>query len=546
MSYKNIYKPFSSFLLIACIATILQSCIFENQLEPDGDMHLSITIRTGSNTRANHTDDYEEAGTLDENYIDIDGDDIKLVIFDNDGKRLFDINTTGRWNANKIDEVSSYYTFETKLDFPDEYSEDQVNAIRNNGVKVVVLANWKAYESGKNYNNIFKKGDGSNQTLTEVWADKASNNFSYTATASASWQPSKDNKKLIPMFGYAASGAFRNSLASVQVQMQRALAKIEVIDETGQEGVKIEGVTMTKYNTSGRFIPDLTANPDWNLSNAQVSLSSLPDGVALANGLLFVKATDKKWIAYVPEMELERLSPTDPLTDARTHLNVTIGTTSGLGSGTYPVHFAKYDANSVPSVADESWNHILRNHIYRYSITQVGFNLHLTLHVIPWNLDEEEEWDFTDNVSVKPLVWTPGTFDFLDVESNELVMSLEPANILTGVFQIMSPKNGKWYATLVPLDGSNPGAITFCDAEGNILPNPAGDTPDYQLEVSGIIPSNTNTTIYVRPTSYEPSVESRFRLEFHVENMGNWLEAPMVRLGEQSNYVLVRKSNLIE
>lgn len=548
----------SMFLLIGA-TIVFQGCnsIFEEGGSEAGDIDYSgsnffITVKVENpstpSTRADHEDDAEEDGTPAENYIDIANDDISLLLFDKAGNILANIVSEEGWTYNLInDGANELHTFETEVVFPEDMPSGIKDYIRANGVQVLVVANWNTADTQAAYADIFTKGDDTFQSLTEIWQDDENYNYNYHPSASGSWTPDIDARRLIPMFGIAQSSPFRMGSkgyeSSVTVQMQRSLAKIEVIDAIDQEGVGIGDVSLTRYNTSARFIPNLITNPGWNASMAQVGVSSLPAGVRTVDGLTFVKEGEDKWVAYVPEMELSRPGASGELPADRTHIDVTIETSSALDGiydgGVYPIHFARYSDAQTPTVPDESWNHILRNHIYRYTVTKVGMDVKIHLQVIPWVVDDDEIWDFTDHVSLKPLVWE-GSYDNINHDTAEVTLILEPGKPLEGMFQIMSPVNGRWYATLVPLDDAVTSAVSFCDENGNI----PGGSP--LLEVSGIIPGPEESAVYICPTNYGSEQKSRFRLEFYVENMGRWFEVPMVREGTASNFIIVRPSNLIE
>ena len=557
-----IYKSLNNWFWCLLLGLILplQSCIYDEVTEtsdPDG-YYLTVKVQTKSiaGTRASHEDDAEERGSEAEDYMDIEAGDIKLSLFDKAGNYLFDIVNEEDWEVIVDSKNMVYHVFEKLLEFPDEMPQDQVDRISREGVKVLVVTNWKSNETNADYDGAFKKTSTDYQNLTEIWADDGSYNFSYEADpGNMSWTPDIQRKRLIPMFGIAQSTPFTEyangkPMAIATIPMQRVLAKVEVIDGMQQEGVAIESVQLTDYNTSGRLIPDVDRNPDWDKTMAQVDVSSIPAGVREeTSDLNFVKEEGKKWVAYVPEKELIKVKPGEEVPADRTHIDVKIGVNGTLeeyyDGGVFPIHFARYDQTDfTPYVPDESWNHILRNHIYRYTVTKLGMGLELHLHVIPWYVDEYEEWDFTDNISLKPLVWE-GNYQDFDEESGEVRLSLGNDELLTGVFQIMSPVNGNWYAKLVPLGDADPSSVSFVDSKGNVIPSENGNT-EYNLEIHGKIPGPAESAIFIRPTRYGDAPESRFRLEFYVENLDTWVEVPMVKEGTASNFIIIRPSNIIQ
>ena len=566
--YLSKYGNILAGILVAAAAAMLSGCINDEhpvfeppEIETDPQFKLSLTVlsNTAGLTRAetpDHKDDEQEKGTIDENYIDLTGGDFHIAVFDKSGSFMFELGVNDAQTITYSgDKDSPIYKLEYKLDFP-----DKIEKIREGNLQVMVLANCKSLDKDFTYDSKFGKSDKKTSSVTQVWENNTDFNYNYAVGANSStWLPqfspdAQGRRRLIPMFGYAKTGAFtqRNSgeyAASITIPMQRAMAKIEVIDNLHQDGIAVKDVEMTDYNGTGRVIPNVKENPNWNTVGSQVSKSSLPEEVNATKESLkfFYDESDpenKKWIAYVPEMELAKT-----IADSRTHINVDIQAT-GFGDlytgGRYPIHFAKYADNITPTIPDDTWNHILRNHIYRFNINKVGINLELHLHVIPWVLDDDEVWDFTDHVTVeKNLIWTEGTYDNTAGDTNDseyILLSLARDKWLEGTFKIKTPINGTWHARLVPLDDAKTGAVTFVDEKGDPLQPNEGDPPSC-LHISGKI-DGEECVIRIRPTNYENDQQSRFRLEFQVENMGRWIDVSMSS-GETGYFTIVRPANMI-
>ena len=560
------YLRSALFLIAATATAVTGGCVADHYGPDDGGMsrktlEMSVTVVVnGSHSTRAHADDSQQQGTPAENYIDFANGDFRLALYDKNGSYLREIDLQeSQWTVIPSSSANAtYYLFECEVDFGDVVTEEQLEAIRKDGLRVLALANW--INAGGTYEM------DENEELRRVWKNRTDYNFNlYNAAASYStWRPSLpdgngNNGKHIPMFGISTSSGFQPrtegaSYAIATIQMQRAVAKIEVIDNlVEQPNVDIAGVTMTKFNTVGRFIPDVDANPDWNKVGSQVSTSSVPANPLQAGNLAFVKE-GSAWVAYVPEMALEK-PENNVFNDSRAHLEVAISGIEANGqNANYQVHFGRYNQNFKPTIpeGDDSWNHILRNHIYRFSVNKVGLSLELHLHVLPWVPEEDEMWDFTDHVSIsKELVWLPETYENSEAEVAEkgnLVLSLESDKILTGEFCFMSPVNARWYARLTFLEGANPNAVSFCDSKGNITPA-AGSSVPVVHEISGTIRQNGDESrdekIYICATGSDGEYESRFRLTFYVENFGSWIEVPMTS-GTYSYYTIIRPGNIIE
>ena len=579
MKLQKIYRRLCLAAWSAGLLATLQGCVFEETVDApqamSGDTYtMSITVLTRSSaaTRAEHTDDGQQAGSDAENCIDFEARDFSLVLFDKTGNYIQKIDCNDSWKILPSIPADGgmpvAYLIETELEFPATMTEAAIEAVKKDGFQVMALANWNAANGAGSYARL-----GSSTTLDAIWKDGANYNFSYTPTSTGginqTWLPSvaPAAKQLIPMFGLSDASPFkpgtgtRSFYATAQIPMQRAIAKVEVIDNlrSNHDDLSVQGVTMTAFNTSARFIPDVAANPDWSKVGSQVESSSLPDGVSALQGLKFVYVTDR-WVAYVPEMALGAT-----IDEARPHLKVTIG---GQGSGQdYPLHFASYvareNASSEPTLPDASWHHVLRNHIYRYTINKVNeatFNLDLHLHVIPWVADAEEIWDFTDHVTLsQSLQWSEGGVlvdgsedgsgnSMKEVTANadgEINLSLESGKWLEGRFTIQTPVNGKWYARLTPLEDAQPYAMSFVDDKGQVMEPKSGD-PETCTELSGTI-DGSQVTLRISPTNFGNDYGSKFRLEFFVENLGYWMEVPMTADGSNYKYyTIVRPRNIIE
>ena len=575
----------------------------------DSQFYISLSIVTSqpSSTRASgsdiHTDDTQEPGSPAENYIDFAGGDFQLVLFDNAGDYLMSIGADGEWkpypmpspDSNSSNEYARY-TMKRKIEFSDEIENSRIENIKLNGFQVLVLANWR---------NAKGKGSGEyknleNKTLSYIWAESEFYNFQYDYTSVTggyeTWRPKYQNGlKLIPMFGYVKAPGFKPTtnggelLSSATIHMQRAVAKIEVIGNMkDQPSLSVEDVTMTEFNVLGRFIPNIEANPNWDKEGSQVGVSSLPNADAFNKNpsqynLKFFHITEgvegydgvDKFVAYVPEMDLSsttsligntKMLDTEKAEKSkadggRPHLKVAIinnNPDSALDykGGTYAAHFAKYDSDFNPTIPDESWKHILRNHIYRFYVNKVGLTVQLHLHVIPWYLDDDEVWDFTDHVTVQQLLdWNPSSCTDIDRDTGEILLKLdESEGPLEGSFRISTPLNGRWYARLTPMGDAKTDAISFTnkdgkiiDRDGNVVSVAPGEQAPACLEISGFINNaevEIPTMIYIKPTNFSNEQESRFRLEFFVENLGSWTEVPMTPEGYQC-YTIVRPGNLI-
>lgn len=547
---------------VVLLMLMLQGCISEPVAGSvdRATLHLSLSIITesASVTRA-HSDDSEEDGTAAESRIDFDNNDMRIFLLTNSGAFLQELAVSpSEWEHSEGTGRSMHSFWNKEIFLSEETDADRavVEGIRRDGLNVIVLANsrnanWHANNEAVNFPG----------TMSGLWKDGTNFNYNYVPGAEmTSWRPTVSGSapNLIPMFGYSHvdfyESATGNHHSTAAVKMQRAMAKVEVIDNIEWEGASISAVSMSDYNQVGRLIPDVEANPGWDKVGSQVEVSSIPaDPANIKQELKFFRYPEdpKKWVAYIPEMKLDKPSANGTLPDSRSHINLTVSAPGTEFDGeVYPVHFAYYQDNITPVVSDESWNHVLRNHIYRFSINKIGVNAELELHVKPWELDDDESWDYTDHVTVAQMLeWKSGTFESLDSESGRLLLWIDKdkEKILTGTFRIKTPVNGRWVARLTSLDDAHPNAVTFVDIDGNPM-EPSHGNPPVCHEVSGIIEQETPATIRIMPTNFGNDEISAFKLEFFVENLGSWMPVRMVneKDGTFDYYIIVRKGNKIE
>lgn len=263
-------------------------------------------------------------------------------------------------------------------------------------IQVLVLTNWNGFD-GTEYPAL-KSGDA----LTHLYTDGAKNIFTMPTGAGTdnsliTWLPEIDKKSGIPMFGasevkplLAARDATDEDkingkkvdgkvLDMGTIMLLRALSKIEVRFDptaaTALEGFSISDVSLSAYNTTGRFIPDVTVNLNWDALNTQVVAPTLPDGVGQSESpLRFFEVGANLWRAYVPEMDLAGSG----------RPNLTIGIKNAAGVET-PFTIALDNPNRSGDL-----KHLLRNHIYRYTISgvEMGGDLKVNVDVDPWDEGE--------------------------------------------------------------------------------------------------------------------------------------------------------------
>ena len=358
------------FALLA--AFVAASCVNDNEPDcpPIGQARqyvLNLRVVTSkAATRMTRAAGHDtEAATQAEDYIDIAGQDFLVLVFDGYGRLIqrFEPSST----VIKQGQGAAAYELSGVL------GETSANEIQ-----VAVIANCNSMGASNAYDR-FVLG---NTFLSEMYSNGTKWNFTLPHP-DGGWQPDIEAKRTIPMYGCSgvkslneaqpsAADGNRYELKLGEINMLRAVAKIEIVDCL-PEGVEIApNVTLSAYNTQGRLIPDATNNPDWNVEGTQVTSPTLPDNVQTATGLKFFTESEsmtiggkecKVYSAYVTEANL---------TANRPNINLTVKDSEGQGSSSkdYEMAVDSYtDGKATQGLAA-----LLRNHIYRYEIKSASSN----------------------------------------------------------------------------------------------------------------------------------------------------------------------------
>lgn len=356
------------FALLA--AFVAASCVNDNEPDcpPIGQARqyvLNLRVVTSkAATRMTRTAGHDtEEATPDEDYIDIDGRDFLVLVFDGYGRLIqrFEPSST----VIKQGQGTSY-------ELSGVLGETSANEIQ-----VAVIANCNSMGAGNAYDR-FVLG---NTFLSEMYGDGTKWNFTLP-NPEGGWQPDKDTKKTIPMYGCSEAKPLspenatqseddenRYILNLGEIKMLRAVAKIEIVDCL-PEGVEIDpNVTLSAYNTQGRLIPDATKNPDWNKAETQVISPTLPDNVTTTANLKFF--TESKTIGDMPRKVYSAYVTEANLTANRPHINLTVKDSDGQGTSSKDYQMA---VDSYPISPTQGLAALLRNHIYRYEIKSASSN----------------------------------------------------------------------------------------------------------------------------------------------------------------------------
>lgn len=297
----------------------------------DGETMLSFVV-TASRADGSSSDE-REVGTVNENRIDIDNADYRILLFDSNNKFL--ARCYGVFTATNTTDYTEYKFVGTV--------PTSLTTYTGGGVTVVVLANWGWYEDSQ-----LVAGETTISDLTQAtWAQ-----FDYSSTTT---EEILDGTRPIPMYGAQAYTGITfaegktTDLTATPITLTRAMAKVElIVGETDDNSTfDFKNPKLVNYNAKG------------------YCTEGIPNGVEKYSSVNFVKDEDTgKWVVYMPEYK--NLSDESTLrTDGyKSYINVQLSFQTDDDTKTFDIQFANYDANSKPT----TYFNIERNHLYRYEV----------------------------------------------------------------------------------------------------------------------------------------------------------------------------------
>lgn len=463
MLKRNLYK----FFLLAVLALASCNSIMEDENIVQNDdaarsVMFTLSIDDASRqTRAAWSDNYvtgEE--TSFDNRISLDG--LQVFIFTADNRYIGKVaNLMHYWS----DDDNSYH-------FAGEITDMLLTA--GNTYKIVVMANNPGYAT-----NI----EGMYYNLSDI---------AYPSG-------------YIPMWGVSSFELNAEQLQHIgDISLLRAAAKIEVdlSEVLANEGYKLEAVTINHYNESGFCAPN-----GWNTANKTNNLDQenclRPYHSHKTGALPFYEViTDKVYSLYIPEFNVIHNA------DARPKLSVTLSDGSEtIYNFADAIQFGQYNDDGFPIDGADMYN-IVRNHIYRFTISGISKGLEIKYSVAQW--DEVQVWD-RGNLEYptyhNPVV--PNYFEAGDPITSAPVMTHNSANPEEGAFSV-------WFKMSAPLEQIWDVAIndTETDYEIKVYDEAGNDLEDQnQWKASNswynikIIPLNPNKTgnILKFGITYHPS-----------------------------------------
>lgn len=372
-------------LLSGCIDSNSECIEDQPGYEEGKDVWLSVNFRNvdseGRSRAVTDPDHPDEEATAAENYID--GNDLTVMFLNSDGRvmKVFDKNEI---SVVYNDEVN-YRDYELKFHINQDYFE---KTGATSTFSLLVVANHDGTGDGQKYNpdNLWMK------SVADLSALKTS--FGYTGqNGTAAWTPDIAGGRHIPMAGIHQFTVNRAALESAtdannplvitdggnEIDMQRAMAKIRVIDalaENGNTDNVITAVTLTGMNNRGSYLPLVPSN-DWGTRTApNTSVCHIAHGDASwfdpSTVIPSYTIDDNGWGFYIPEFSWT-LAPTG----AEPTLHITVHSTSTGINRVYDYPVSKALGQ----------NDMTRNHIYQFIVTAVSSETELSIQycVCPWS-----------------------------------------------------------------------------------------------------------------------------------------------------------------
>jgi hypothetical protein len=353
----------------------MTSCANDEELTDvteKGDYQIEFSIQAGEDavTRTIDWDDLdEEEGVGYENYINPD----KIWVY-----ILTDLNNSYATVYKKL-ELSSIVESGTntgKFTLRSILDETTVEKLKSENFRVAILTNWEDGATPKTDNYGWMVID-------------AKTKYSYNPTADSPFLPSATTP--ITMYGIQSFSpqTFRQGVATNlgTIKLIRSMAKIEVKLADDDKTNQLSDVTLLHSYDGGMRLPFYmqveTIQPTDKYQNIPLDGTKSAGAVNTLSNLPFYKKSDSDYIIYIPEYRLvtPANNPYFNRTDAVTP-DPTNKITIKLNNVSYDLEFKEYDDAGEP--IDGTTFNIVRNHIYRYTVSLAGGKFTLQYMVIPW------------------------------------------------------------------------------------------------------------------------------------------------------------------
>ena len=415
------------YLILLVVSCLSASCVFDADrcdVPEDKPFSVKFTVSLRSHqTRASWGEEYPTESAVPFDYR-IMPEELRMVIYTDDGKLLGGINKLDYWPINES---------HTEFQFVGQLPEEVVAYLAENGYqqtlcRFMVLANCSDNLSGDEY-------------IT----------YSHSQLDPLSEQSS------IPMWGVTVADlsplSTRNNLDVGDISLLRAAAKVEVklskaLKDKG--AIKITSAKLKYYNQTGYVLPNGWSQATSTKSLDQENCARIYRHTALDMPFIRDEQTGDYYI-YVTEYDNKNYS------GERNKISLEFDVAGKQKYFEDAISFCEY-RNGAP--VDNSYYNIVRNHIYEFEILSVaGSSLVLDYTVANWST---EDWgdglDYEEHDLSYPTYHNPVVpYDFLTLTgdkqatykiTSDPTMHHNAGNPETGgfhcYFQILAPENVEW------------------------------------------------------------------------------------------------------
>jgi hypothetical protein len=399
--YEKITYHLTALALLLGTALGTASCN-DNEVETIVDKtaeaaYVTLTINTGDVAATRTLSFTDENGSDIENFIDPNNvhlyflpDDAKAVKWNSNGT------TNGTWSGESMWGTSVFLadvvpttvtkTGTTTYKLTCKLNEDQSKELlTRTSCRVAVFANCGKLPFNKTHTiyNLECLPDGLYDYPNVFKLDPAPTAFT----------PSE--KTPIPMFGLIQKSSFKLGQGYSQaadlgtVNMIRAMAKIEL--KTANSTDVLSDVTLSTCPAKGVYAPfamwvetDFSEEHDGFFIGIPYEHSSTTTSLPTLSNLPFTKVDDTDYVIYIPETRQVGETVETKITSKKLSPKITFNfkTKDAAASTAYELLFKEYNEAGDP-IDDTEFN-ILRNHIYRYTVSLAGGKFTLQYMVIPW------------------------------------------------------------------------------------------------------------------------------------------------------------------
>ena len=409
------------------------------------------------NTRAAWSEGYQaDSGTSYDNRIAYDG--LQVLVYDNDNRYVGQVGSLIHWAVSA-----------TEYRFSGDITE--LSLIVGEKYKIMVFAN-----------------------CPDLTQNVGSQNFSIDDIVYPSGY--------LPMWGVTTMTVANEELQDVgNIDLIRAVAKVEVelSDEMLARGYSLDNVSVRNYNTNGYCVPAGWDNvASTSLLDQENCMNAYHSHVGESLGFVEGEAQKSRWL-YIPEFNVLHTATNRPV------MTVVLndGTSAPLEFKD-AISFGEYVNGAIKPGTEYN---IVRNHIYRYTISGISAGIEISYEVLPWTDGGTwERGEFAYPTYHNPLLpELPTESNSSPVITSDPVMSYNNSNPENGAFsawfKIEAPVGQTW---LPVVDKANTqynilvyknGTLVYDQNNSHTTENLVASNDWYNIKVIPLNPDNAGDVV---------------------------------------------------